>query len=293
MKVIQPIIVFLFTYSLFLNAAYAQEHSDASKMKQDIQMDTMDFVIVADEAPLFPGCTDSDKVSRRACATKKMLNYIYKDLKYPTEAAKTGIEGTVVIGFIVTKTGSLHNFKFIRKIGGGCDEEAMRVIKSMPNWEPAIHEGQAVNVKFNIPIKFKLEKNTSTSDKPYEKEVFVVVEKMPRFPGCNESDNEKDLKCATKLMNQYVYDNLVYPNLAIENKVEGTVVVQFIVTKSGELINPKCIRDIGAGCGEEAVRLVKSMPTWIPGAQRGTNVDVRYSLPFEFKIGKKKKSRKK
>ncbi|MBR3492377.1 MAG: energy transducer TonB [Bacteroidales bacterium] len=86
-----------------------------------------------------------------------MMQYIAEQVKYPAEAKKTGACGRVFIGFIVESDGSLSDFKVLRGIGYGCDEEALRVVKSMPKWQPGMHRGKAVRVKYLVPVNFKLD----------------------------------------------------------------------------------------------------------------------------------------
>lgn len=121
------------------------------------------------------------------------------------------------------------------------------------------------------------------------REIFVIVEQMPRFPGCEdiEGDDQAKKACAEQKLMQYLADNIRYPHLAIENKIEGSVVVSFVVEKDGSISNVKLLRDIGGGCGEEALRLVESMNgkhQWIPGKQRGRTVPVRFTLPIRFTL---------
>lgn len=94
--------------------------------------------------PQFPGGED------------KLLRYIMKNLHYPHEAAENGIMGRVYVTFNVTKTGEIENVKTIRNIGGGCDEEAIRVVKNMPAWSPGFQDGVPVKVQFVLPINFSL-----------------------------------------------------------------------------------------------------------------------------------------
>ncbi|MDD5569988.1 MAG: energy transducer TonB [Bacteroidales bacterium] len=86
------------------------------------------------------------------------FKFILDNIKYPKDAKEMGIEGKVFISFIVEKDGSLSNFKILRGIGGGCDEEALRVAKLMPKWIPGKQKGYAVRVILNMPIQFTLEK---------------------------------------------------------------------------------------------------------------------------------------
>ena len=84
------------------------------------------------------------------------INFINKHIKYPKEARKNNIEGPVYVSFIIEKDGSITNINLIRDIGGGCGEEAMRVVKLMPKWNPGKQNGEFVRVQFMLPFKFKL-----------------------------------------------------------------------------------------------------------------------------------------
>ncbi|MEM9917237.1 MAG: energy transducer TonB [Bacteroidota bacterium] len=124
---------------------------------------------------------------------------------------------------------------------------------------------------------------------PEVEEIFQVVEEMPRFPGCeNESDKNKRKDCANKKMLEFIYKNIKYPPIARENGVEGTVVIRFVVGKDGSVEEPTILRDIGAQCGSEAMRVVKMMNSmgkkWVPGKQRGKPVKVYFNLPVKFRL---------
>ena len=123
---------------------------------------------------------------------------------------------------------------------------------------------------------------------PEAEEIFKVVEEMPRFPGCEDmaaSISEKKA-CADQKMLEFLYEHLRYPQVARENNISGTVVVQFVVDEKGNIKDARVARDIGATCGQEALRVVElmnNMPEkWIPGRQRGRAVKVLFSLPVRF-----------
>ena len=99
---------------------------------------------IVEEMPAFPG------------GERALLEYVFKNIKYPQIARETGIQGRVFVGFVVEPDGSVSNVKILRGIGGGCDEEAMRVIKSLPKWKPGKQRGKAVRVSYQIPVVFKL-----------------------------------------------------------------------------------------------------------------------------------------
>lgn len=127
---------------------------------------------------------------------------------------------------------------------------------------------------------------------PPPKEVFVVVEEMPRFPGCEDLGGTTAQKnsCSKEKMMDYVLENLKYPTEAKANRTEGKAVVQFIVTKTGVLENIQVINDPGNGCGKAAKAVFESMnrmdKKWIPGKQRGKAVDVQLKVPVKFKLPK-------
>ena len=79
-----------------------------------------------------------------------------KNIRYPEAAIKNNVQGTVYVSFIVRTDGSVTDVKILRGIGSGCDEEAMRVVKLMPKWNPGEEKSKAVDVIFNLPIKFAL-----------------------------------------------------------------------------------------------------------------------------------------
>ena len=119
--------------------------------------------------------------------------------------------------------------------------------------------------------------------------IHVIVEEMPRFPGCEHIANyEESKKCADKKMLEFIYKNIKYPQIARENNVEGTAVVAFVIEKDGSISNIKILRDPGAECGSEAVRVVEMMQTlpqkWIPGQQGNENVRVQFNLPVRFRL---------
>lgn len=105
-----------------------------------------------------------------------------------------------------------------------------------------------------------------------EEEIFVFVEENPSFPGGEEA------------LYSFLRDNIKYPQLARENNITGKVFVQFVVEKDGSISNAKVMRDIGGGCGQEALRVVKAMPKWKPGKQRGKAVRAQFNLPVSFNL---------
>lgn len=117
-----------------------------------------------------------------------------------------------------------------------------------------------------VPVVIEEEETT------VEEEIFQVVEEDPEFPGGMDA------------LYKYLGESLKYPPMAKENNIEGRVYVTFVVEKDGSISNARILRDIGGGCGQEAIRVVKAMPKWKPGKQRGKGVRVQFNLPVTFKL---------
>ena len=102
-------------------------------------------LILVEQMPEFPGGQEA------------MFAYISKELKYPEEAIDKKAEGAVIISFVVERDGSIGEAKVLRGLGGGCSEEALRVVKGMPSWKPGMQGGKVVRTSYNLPIRFKLQ----------------------------------------------------------------------------------------------------------------------------------------
>lgn len=121
-------------------------------------------------------------------------------------------------------------------------------------------------------LKAKEEIAQPEPPKEEENKVFDVVEELPSFPGGQGA------------LMQWLRDNIKYPVIAAENGIEGRVIVQFVVSKSGSISNVNVVRGVDPSLDKEAVRVVSNMPNWTPGKQNGTTVNVRYTLPVTFKL---------
>jgi TonB family protein len=232
-------------------------------------------------------------------------------VKYPELAKEKRLSGTEYVTFIVDTTGRVVNPQVVRSVDPILDAEIMRVLCSAPLWQPGKQRGQAVNVSFAIPVKFVLEGpagepaqkdttgtvmqvastvqgvasrqevirggNTVYVDgirvKASDKQVFMIVEKMPKFKG---GDIKKFVKWAQS--------NVKYPALAMENSISGTVEVYFIVNKVGQVEDVTVEKSIDPALDEAAINVVKSSPAWTPGQQRGKNVNVSFKIPIKFKL---------
>jgi TonB family protein len=117
-----------------------------SKRSENTEKESEEMIFtVVEQMPVFPG------------GQEKMMDYLSDNLDYPESAKESGIQGTVYVSFVVRKDGRISDIKILKGIGGGCDEEAVRVVSKMPRWKPATQRGKKVDVLFNLPIVFKLD----------------------------------------------------------------------------------------------------------------------------------------
>jgi len=202
--------------------------------------------------------TDLDTMPEFPGGSVGLITYIESEVVYPDLARKANINGVVNVDFVIEKDGSVSNVTVNDNLGYGCDEAAAKVILRMPSWEPGYYLGEPARTLLSAPIPFK--------------SFYKIVENMPEFPG------------GRKAMYEFLSENLVYPEMAKEQKVEGQVIVSFVVGANGSLSKIELARGIGSGCDEEALRLVSIMPAWVPGFHHGKPVPVEYNLAVGFKL---------
>jgi len=202
---------------------------------------------------------------------KARIAFLSKNIKYPEEARKNGIQGRVYVTFVVEKDGSLTDVQVTRGIGYGCDDEAVRVIKLMPNWIPGKQRGEPVRVQFNLPIRFSLDSEPTKEEKPKQVTFVSIVDDMPKYKGGDEAQMA------------FLNENVKYPEEARKNGIQGVVYVNFVVEKDGSITGVKVHRGIGGGCDEEAMRVVKLMK-FKPGQVDEKPVAVEFNLPIRFTL---------
>ena len=125
----------------------------------------------------------------------------------------------------------------------------------------------------DVEIEIKASVEQVVEEEETEEEIFMVVETMPEFPGGQAE------------LFKYLSENVKYPVIAQENGIQGRVICQFVVNKDGSIVDVEVVRSGGdASLDKEAVRVIKSMPKWKPGKQRGKAVRVKYTVPVNFKL---------
>lgn len=252
---------------------------------QDVkETDNTKVYDVVDKMPQFPGGDEA------------LLKYISTNLRYPQTAFFNGVQGKVTLRFTVLETGKVGSIEVIRSLEHECDKEALRVIKTLPNFIPGEQNNKKVAVWYTLPITFKINDESADNSK-----VYTIVEKMPQFPG-----GEQELM-------KYFAQNLIYPAEAAKTGTQGKFVVRFVVSETGKVKDIGLLFNIkessrkvpevvvvGYGktaniksqtqvsnmnlLGMEAARVVSTLPNFIPGEQNGKKVAVLYDVMLTFKL---------
>lgn len=213
-----------------------------------------------------------------------LMKYLSANIRYPEAAHKAGTQGRVTVQFVVGKDGSIGNVSILRGVDPALDAEAIRVISGMPKWKPGTQKGEPVNVKYTVPVMFRLTPEPvekidemivvgyRNPDAPVTGEVYETVDKMPEFPGG-----------MTGLM-QHLSKNIRYPAEAHTNNIQGRVVVSVIINTDGKATNAQIVQGVAPSLDAEALRVATTMPDWTPGTKDGKPVNVKYTFPVVFRL---------
>lgn len=144
------------------------------------------------------------------------------------------------------------------------EEEEIEIEETEADEETEIEIPEVIEEPAEVEIEVE--------EEPEEPEIFMIVEDNATFPG-------GDLE-----LMKFIGKKIKYPAIARENNIEGRVIVKFVVNEDGSISNAQVLRDIGGGCGDEALRVIKMMPKWNPGKQRGKPVKVWFTMPVQFKL---------
>jgi len=236
--------------------------------------DTGKIFKAVDKLPEFPGGWD------------ELGQFLTENIRYPKTDHDNGVQGRVFVRFVIEKDGRVTDTKVMRTPSAAMGDEALRVVNMLPKWSPGLKDGKPVRTMFTLPVNFSLsppqsfkgQNEIAMEPAPEKKDnnprdpnaVYTAVEIQPEFPGGKAA------------FGRFLAQNIRYPALAKQNKIQGRVFVQFVVEKDGSLSDIKVIREPGSGTGDEAVRVMKLSPKWNPGKQNGQAARVQFTLPINF-----------
>jgi TonB family protein len=192
---------------------------------------------VSEEMPRFPGCEEMEQPqAREKCAQKRLLEFVYQNIKYPEVAKNAGTEGTVVVKLIIAPTGEVREYAIARAVAPALDEEVLRIARLMQEqitWIPGVQNGKTVAVEFNLPVSFRLPKQEDKSEEGTPEDPLKAI-------GFSDQDKSSVRLSGTDgLPALIVLDGTAYPGVQnIEDKLD---------------INPEDIDRINVLKGEAAI----------------------------------------
>lgn len=196
---------------------------------------------------------------------KALYQHIKRNIVYPPTAFANQIEGKVFVSFTVGADSLLSNFKVLRGLGYGCDEEAIRLLKTGPKWNPKLLREKPVDQTFTFPISFKLE----YAQQAESGKVYTIVEEGAEPEGGMRS------------FYRYIRKNLVYPKQVKRMGIDPKLFVSFVVECNGEITDIKVIRSVHASLDKHLIDLLKNGPHWKPAKHKGRCVRQKMIFPIQ------------
>lgn len=215
----------------------------------------------AEAMPQFPG------------GMKALSQFLSENIKYPSDARKEGKSGTVIVRFTISKTGKVSDAKVMRGVCESLDAEAVRVINLLPDFTPGQISGKNVAVSYTVPVKFAPAPDKTIKASETSQSLDKV--EMPQFPGGDAA------------LMKHISENIRYPEDALRDRVEGTVIVQYVIDANGKVGEVKVMRGVSESLDAEAVRVVSALPNFTPAKSDGKPVRLTCALPIKFStVGK-------
>ena len=245
------------------------------------QEDTTIYRIV-DIAPRFPGCElyDTTIAAKTQCSQASLMAFIYGNIVYPWEARENGNEGMVVATFVIEKDGYISNPVILKDIGGGCGEEALRVLNGMNgalksenlSWLPGLKNDSIVRTQFTLPIKFRLQ------DPPD----FVMIGRDTNYVVVDDS---LTFKGGREALAEHLAANLNYPDDYRDSCFIGDMDVKVIIQPDGvvNVVDVVDYNNLGTDFQFEAIQMSTStFGLWEPATRKGRKVPSSYDFTLTF-----------
>ncbi|MCK9500621.1 MAG: M56 family metallopeptidase [Lascolabacillus sp.] len=251
----------IFFILIAANSSYAGEKDQSLQEPPPVKKEvTEEIFVVVEQQPEYPGGQEA------------MMKFLSDSIVYPEEAKAKGIQGRVICNYVVMKDGSIDDVNVVRGVDPLLDAEAVRVLKSMPAWKPGKQRGQAVNVRYTLPLEFRLDNKPLSEEKKEElqriKDSFVEAE----FPG-GESAYFK-----------YLTESIKYPVIAQENGIQGLVLARYRILSNGKVEFIDITNGADPLLGREVQRIIEGMPDWTPSRIDGKGTTSVATLTVQFRL---------
>lgn len=227
--------------------------------------------------PIWKECA-GPKYGSEFCTYIRLTSHINREFKYPPFAKENDIKGEISVEFYINKLGVVEDINLLNNLGFGCDKEVVRVLRTIPDFIPATQNGEHILSKDTLIFNF------SGRGSPIES-VYKAANVPPSFGNCQSNLSTPELNHCTREEAQHFFlSHFKYPKQAKRKKIQGNVLIRFVVEKDGSISYSHIVRDLDYGCGKEALRIVKMMPKWVPAKERGKNVRHSYTLSFKLEL---------
>ena len=222
--------------------------------------------------------------------TEQYARFLADHQQYPASAMRQGRQGTVRVSFVVEKTGTVSEVKVEAPVALELDAEAIRLIKSGPKWTPAKHRNQVVRQRVTVPVSFVLSPGSTVALAPGKARPIttsaadIAASAHPDRPAVVPPDRPTQPVGGNQAFFDWVEKNQQYPLLARQRKIQGKVMVEFVVQTDGRLTDARVTRKMGSGLDEETLRLIKTAPNWEPAVYQGKPIKQKMLLPVLFQL---------
>ena len=222
--------------------------------------------------------------------TEKYAQFLADHQKYPAAAMQRGAQGTVKVSFVVEKTGTVNEVKVENPVAPELDAEAVRLIKSGPHWTPAKNHGQVVRQRVVVPISFVMSPGSTVVTRTAKEQPIttpatdIAASANPNRPTAVAPDHPTQPVGGNQVFFDWIEKNQQYPLLARQRKIQGKVIVEFVVQTDGSLTDARLVKRLGSGLDEEALRLIKAAPKWDPATFQGKPIKQKMVLPVLFQL---------
>ncbi|WP_299673695.1 energy transducer TonB [uncultured Tenacibaculum sp.] len=283
-----------------VNNNFSKKISEVKKKTQIVNSLTLEKVddnaavsfFNVDEIPLFESCEDVAIMKQNKCFKSEITEHIKNNFQYPNRSYNKGIQGRVLVNFVINKEGnvSISNTLFPYK-GEELRDEANRIVNKLPKFIPGKQSGVKVNVQYTLKIMFDIPGVKKTNIRKKVKTInldevytFDELQRTPTFKECFSSFDDS-FDCFANELKKHVIKNFAYPVEALDNNIEGIVYVSFIINSEGDIVN---IKAKGPNNGKileiAAKRLVEKLPKLKAGYKDNKRVNTKYQFPIEFSL---------
>ncbi len=257
---------------------FVQVSSLINRIEQTmIEIDTIYPSIAEADKPIFKFV---ESEAEYPGGENKLIRFLSKNIKFPRKAIDRSIMGKTILTFEIDTLGNVRDAKIKSGIGGGCDEEALRVVSLMPAWKPGSQNGKKVRVTYQLPVSYELgEANTQKVPKNFTVQMNADT---TFIYSCDTI--EASYKGGLHTLKDTLFHLIQYPETAIKNKKEGIVEIAFTIDTTGNMTGIKITKSLSSECDNEVISALNKLSQWKAKTVKQIPVNTTYILTVPFKL---------